>query len=256
MNYMEYQAARRVAQFKALSSMLPSFSVPVGDSPYTAPGWLYLGHDYSCVCDPQPDMDVLKAIRRIIPDAMPIRAKFVYQWSNYGELGHLGEPMILIYHGLGRAIKNLKRPADDFRVEMPVYAPPGLAIPGRPISDCTPNWLITNPWHDPDDRPWGQDLPGCFRPFDWSLYYHTYESYYGGEESAQEFEERVVTKPQAEATRSRASVKAENQRMESDRQKFEQRQLDRKSIGDVDIQREIETAGYEPEEPKIQVVVP
>lgn len=159
---------------RALSRQVNShtISVPVGSGDYDAPGWLHLGNYFSCVPDAQYPWDpaVLRAIRVFCPDAVPILVRSVFQWSNYNELGHLGEPMILVRHGMARAVRDIGIVEHPFHCEMPIHAPPGFRIPGRTLAACRPN-QIWDVWHDKQIRPWSQDMPGLYLPFDWDYYY-------------------------------------------------------------------------------------
>lgn len=156
-----------------------AISVPIGDSDWTAPGYLLLGYFYSCVPDVAYPFDpaVLRAIRVLCPDAMPITIRSVWQWSNYHELGRLGDPVVLVRHGIARAIRVDDRVSSmhDFRCEMPAWPVPGLRIPGRSISDCRPNYIEVS-WEDRGVRSLGQDQPGAYLPFDWELYYSLRQS--------------------------------------------------------------------------------
>lgn len=157
---------------ETLARALPSFSVPIGDSDYTAPGWLFLGEFYSCVPDAEYPWDpaVVRALREFCPDAIPIIIRSVWQWSNYGELGHLAEPIILKRHGLARSIRDPILPIHNFHCEMPCTPYPGLLIPGRDLADCRPNYIEVN-WYDKEIRPHGFDLPGAYLPFDWEFFH-------------------------------------------------------------------------------------
>lgn len=165
-----HQVRQRHAAFQqALAASLPSINVPVGDSECTAPGYLYYGHFFSCVPDPAYPWDpaVLSAIREFCPDAMPVVVRSV--WRN-GDYGQMQEPFVITRHGLGRAIRDPMLPIHEFQCTMPSIPTKGLVIPGRNISDCRPNYLECE-WYDPDDRPWGRDLPGTYLPFDWEFYH-------------------------------------------------------------------------------------
>lgn len=158
---------------RALSAQIGkmAISVPLGSGDYDAPGYLHIGYTYSCVPDAAYPWDpaVLAAIREIVPDAMPLIIRSVWQWSNYAEHGHLDPPLVLMRHGIGRAIRDPYFHPHDFLCEMPTAPIPGLCIPGRDIADCRPNYIETN-WQDADLKPYGFDLPGAFLPFDWRLF--------------------------------------------------------------------------------------
>lgn len=174
MHWTEIVRRRHAAAQAALARRVNQMSVtvPIGDSDMTAPGYLHLGHFFSCVPDPQYpwDRDVLRAIRELCPDAMPVTIRSVWQWSNYGELGHLGEPMVITRHGLARAIESPVLPVHDFRCEMPSWPVLGLRLPGRSLEASRPNYIEVN-WYDKEVRLHGMDLPGAYLPFDWEFYH-------------------------------------------------------------------------------------
>lgn len=148
-----------------------TISVPIGDSDATAPGYLCEGLFFSCAPDPSYPWNpaVLRAVREeICADAMPITVRSVWRWSNYHELGRIDEPMVLVRHGMARAVRGLK-PLDYFDCTMPSVPVPGLRIPGRAMIDCVPNQLWDS-WADHDDRPYGPDLPGAYLPMDWDYF--------------------------------------------------------------------------------------
>lgn len=151
-----------------------SISVPVGDSPVTMPGWVKIGYFHSCIPDSQYPWDpaVLRAIREEIePMAMPVLTRSVWRWSNYHELGKLGEPVVLVRHGIARVVRPpFPAPLEQFHIEMPTVPVPGLRISGYDIRDCRPNQLWSE-WWDTDQRDHGFDLPGAYLPFDWSFFY-------------------------------------------------------------------------------------
>jgi hypothetical protein len=143
-------------------------SVPIGDSPCTAPGWLFLDERFSCIPDSHYPWDpaVLRIIRQeICDDAMPITIRSTWMWSNYNELGYM-PIMTLVRHGLARSVRQDGPAVHRFNCEMPSYKIPGLCIPGRALSDCYPNQIWDN-WYSKTDRPYGYDLPGAYLPFDW-----------------------------------------------------------------------------------------
>lgn len=178
MEWTEIVRRRQRSYNRALASAVNrhSISVPIGDSPATAPGYLCLGHFYSCVPDPVYPWDpaVLRAFRSICDDVVPIVIRSVWQWSNYNELGHLGEPMVLVRHGLARAIRNPVT-VHNFHCTMPSTPYDGFLIPGRSLAECRPNYIEVN-WYDKGDRPFGVDLPGAYLPFDWEMFYRHKEA--------------------------------------------------------------------------------
>lgn len=170
MSWVRQVRQRHAAFQQALAASLPDISVPIGDSDYTAPGYLYYGHFFSCVPDAAYPWDpaVLAAIREFCPDAMPILIRSV--WRN-GDYGQMDEPFVVVRHGIARAIRDPKLPIhENLNCRMPSLPTRGLCIPGRSILDCRPNYLEAE-WYDPDNRPWGHDLPGAYLPFDWEFYH-------------------------------------------------------------------------------------
>lgn len=162
MNWAEVARRRNAGKMQELQRRQPAISVPYADSPWTAPGYLYLGHYYSCVPDPLYPWDpaVLRAIREHIePNAMPIVVRSVWRYSNYHELGRIEAPMVLVHHGMARAVPDLGLfEHQSFHCDLPSTPIPHLRIPGRLWADCAPN-QIWDIWANAENHPWGPDLP-------------------------------------------------------------------------------------------------
>ena len=185
------QAAQQAAYSRALNQMMPKFDIPVGDSDYTAPGYLLVAEEFSTIPDVRYPWDpaIVRAIREFCPDVVPLLIRSVWRWSNYNEWGHLGEPLVIVRHGIARAISgsDLKIPAHQFYCQMP--SGPGYGIKSRYLP--SPNWMEVN-WYDKEDRPYGFDLPGAYLPFDWEFYHclrRAYESTLKPKELAKRFTE-------------------------------------------------------------------
>ena len=160
MDWARVARDRHAAANQALARSLPSYSIPVGDSIYTAPGWIFRGVYYSTIPDSLYPWDpaVLRYIREFDPDAIPICIRYVYQWSHYNELGHLGPPVIIMRHGIARSIRDPEFPVWNYDwCELPVTGP----RPARPNQ-------VRDTWHDRDHREFGPDLPGAYLAFDWN----------------------------------------------------------------------------------------
>jgi len=206
MGWLEIARQRHAAYQRALVSSLPSYSIPIGDSDYTAPGYLFYGQFFSCVPDPLYPWDptVLRAIREFCPDAMPLVIRSV--WRN-GDYGQMDEPFVLVRHGLGRAIRNPILDVHHFDCGMPATAIPGLCIPGRNLSDCKPNYIEVD-WFDKENRQFGHDLPGAYLPFDWEFYYALRSGYEDGSRDNGNLYEKLAAPSRA--------LKARRQRFRQD----------------------------------------
>lgn len=183
MHWTEIARRQHVAATAALAEAVnrQTISVPlVGDSDWNTRGYVHEGTFFSCVPDVQYPWDpvILRHIRKLCPDAMPISISSVYRWSNFHENGYIHEPIKIVRHGLARSIQCDDRigPMHDFYCEMPGYYVPGLRIPGRSIEDCVPNFIEVN-WADRQRREYGQDMPGAYLPFDWEFFYALKDAY-------------------------------------------------------------------------------
>lgn len=147
-----------------------AISVPIGDTPATAPGWLNVGFYYSAVPDVAYPWDpaVVRAFREISDDVVPLVIRSVWRWSNYYEQGRFGPPVVLVRHGIARSVRGA-RIVHQFHCELPGTPTDGFRIPGRAYDDCAPNY-IEIVWHDRDRRELSLDLPGAYLPFDWEFF--------------------------------------------------------------------------------------
>lgn len=162
MDWVYEALRRRRQQMMALEASMPTFEYTAATGPDEARGWLFLNEFYTCVQDVRYPWDpaVMRAIREFCPDAMPILIKSIWRRSR---LSHMHpEEMILVRHGIARAIRDPIAPVHTFYCDMPARP-----IPGIPLR--RPNYIEVN-WYDKLDRPWGHDLPGAYLPFDWELH--------------------------------------------------------------------------------------
>lgn len=251
----QIQRTRQRAAYRAITPYLPEYNIPIADSEATIPGYIWLGNFYSCIPHVSYPWDPawLRLIRRHTPDAMPMHVTSVWQWSNYYEHGRLDEPLILTHHALGRAVRDPNHPQHEFYCEMPSYHIPGLKIPGRDLSDCTPNYIQIACWDDITTKPWSQDLPGEYLPFDHELcsYSRTSDS-----ESPAEYYDRVVQPKLDAERRAKAHAQSEFNYIEKHRHAWEAKQFNRKVIGSSDIEEAIITGGNYPREKTISTTVP
>lgn len=162
------EAAKREKQFfRRLNHAMPSYQVPVADSPYTCPGWLWIGTFFSCVPDSMYPWDpaVLRAIREFEPTVVPLTVRFVYRQADYG---NLQEPVVFVRHGIGRYERSVVAPLMPFSCDMPSTPIPGCRHLPRPN-------ILEVIWEDKKEP--GSDLPGPYLPFDWELYASLRQSY-------------------------------------------------------------------------------
>lgn len=168
--------AQNAAATQLLRQRLPQYSIPIGDSRYTAPGHLFLGeyyYSYQDVAYPW-DPSVLRSIREFEPTAMPVCIRSVWQRADYG---NLEQPFVLIRHGIARAVRDPIIPLHSFRCELPIH-PTRSLFESQPhsLAKYQPTYFEVN-WYDVNDRPFGWDLPGQYKPFGWELYRKLYSSY-------------------------------------------------------------------------------
>jgi len=161
-HWTEIARQSHTAAFTGLVNSMPSISVPVADSSWTAPGWLFDGILFSTVPDVQYPWDpaVLKFIREFDPEAIPIQIRYAYRWCNYHELGRIELPVVIMRHGIARYVRDPKFPVWDFPCEMTSV--------GKSFHQ--PN-QVRDIWQDNQIRPNGPDLPGAYMPFDFPYAY-------------------------------------------------------------------------------------
>lgn len=161
MDWVQEAFARRRQQMAALESSLPAFQPDVVTSADQSRGWLFLAEYYTCIPDAVYPWDpaVLRAIREFCPDAMPITIRSVWRRSRRNHMHP--EEMVVVRHGIARAIRDLIAAPHNFTCAMP-STPCGARL-------VRPNFIEVN-WYDKEVRPWGHDLPGAYLPFDWELH--------------------------------------------------------------------------------------
>jgi hypothetical protein len=167
--------AQHNAAMSALNRSLPQFQIPIGNSKYTAPGYLFLGEYYYSYQDVMYPWDpaVIRAIREFEPTAMPITVRSIWQKADYG---NLGEPFVLVRHGIARVVRDALLPTHKFRCELPVQPHDDVHALPHVLAQNPANWVEVN-HYDRDDRPHGLDLPGRYLPCDWALYHQLRDSY-------------------------------------------------------------------------------
>ena len=166
---------RHIAAGRALANSLPSYSVPIGNSRYTAPGYLFLGEEFFSYPDVAYPWDeaVLAAIREFEPTVMPITMRRIYQKADYG---NLQKPFAITRHCIARLVRDPVIPVHEFRCDLPVVPEPSIFADAHVFSQVAPNWLEVRLW-DPRVLPWSRDLPGEYKPYDWGLYHWLQDTY-------------------------------------------------------------------------------
>lgn len=160
----------RAAQ-DALARSLPTYEIPVADSPHTAPGWRMLEEIYYCWKDVMYPWDpaVVLAIREFEPTAMPLTIRSSWQKM---DRGNPQPPVTLVRHGIARIVRDALLPLHNFPggIGMPRVHEPYLfsSFPGI-HQKIAPNYMEVN-HYDRDVRPYGYDLPGAYLPMNWDFY--------------------------------------------------------------------------------------
>lgn len=216
---------RYVDTMNALQRSLPSYSIPIGDSRYTAPGWLCLGYLYYCYQDVTYPWDpaVVRAIREFEPTMVPITVRSIWQKADYGNLDH-NEPLIIVRHGIARVVRDARIPIHHFRCDLPVN--PQTALPHDPhiLAPVRPNWIELNNYADREVRPYGLDLPGAYLPHDWELY-HGLRLGYENERSHTEISAEIVDARAADYNATEKFRSEENAYIQHDIEAYQDRRL-------------------------------
>lgn len=188
------------AAMAALEASVPTFSVPIANSKYTAPGWLFLGGSFYCYPDVAYPWDptVLQAIREFDPELVPVTSRQTWQYAGRGQML---EPITLVRHHLARVVRDLKQPQSEwFQCALPVHENLDLNWSPHVYAAIRPNSLEPM-WHDKEVRPLSLDLSGAYLPYDWELYKSCreyFESYEGNTRTPQEFADEITDSIEAE----------------------------------------------------------
>lgn len=186
-------------------------------------GWRDLGMEFSCIPDPMYPWDpaVVKAIREFDPTFIPVWIRWVFMKP----LDEAGSYQTVVYgrHALGRVVKNPHGTLEPFPVEMP-------SMPCQGIWFSRPN-MIERFWMGPQQG----ELPGCYLPFDWSLWKFCRESYL--ETSAKKLKELTVDATKDTKERREAATQDELAYRSRDLEKFVQKKLDQ--VSEVDIKEHL-----------------
>ena len=163
MSWIEAARRKHANAEQLLAQSLPSFSVPVGDSPCTMPGWIHDGVMFSTIPHVMYPWDpaVLRFIREFDPDAIPVIVRHVYRWTHYYEHGRIDEAITVVRHGIVRNIRDPGYPVWNW--DWCEMGSTGRRFP-------PPN-QVRDIWQDKSVREHGPDLPGAYLPFDFSYAY-------------------------------------------------------------------------------------
>lgn len=240
MDWLAEGRHRALSRLKTLQESQPSFSLPVHDSPETAVGWRFLGEFYSCIPDVAYPWDpaVVRAIRSFCPDAQPISIKTV--WKSSALDGNV-KTMVLVRHGIARAVRDPVAPTHSFHCRMPST--------GAGIRLHTPNYIEVN-WYDKENRPWGYDLPGAYLPFDWE-FYSSLRLSYTDNLLPEELSAKLFNPYIARRELRRKQSRDEQEYIDRDVQSYQQKRLDRASDSEL---AELATGVVEPERRPIVTV--
>lgn len=147
-----------------------SISVPVATGRHNIPGWRFLGeffYTYQDVTYPW-DPAVVRAIRRIQADVVPLTVRSVWKQQDYGNAAHR-PPVVITNHVVARALRNPIAPFHLFRCEQPYTPHSIMRCDAHILVDPRPNYIEVK-WHDRRNREYGPDMPGRYLAHDWELY--------------------------------------------------------------------------------------
>lgn len=175
----------------------------VRDSASKAPGWRDLGQEISCIPDAiYPwDRDVLRAIREFDPGVVPIWVRWMFQHED-GEIIKIGR------HGIARRLP--KSPTGMSHEELKISGYESFGAQPKPH-------LIEFIWQGEKDKR-GSDLPGAYKPFDWSLYYWMRSNYQT--KSAKQLVQEVVHNPHERSLKEKAKRDEEHDYIKADLEKY------------------------------------
>jgi hypothetical protein len=232
MDWIAEGRRRAKARIKSLVDSAPALTLPVRDTAESAPGWRFLGETYSCAPDVAYPWDpaVVRAIREFCPDAQPILVRTVWKSSRLD-----GEPktMVLVRHGLARAIRDPIAPVHSFQCRMPSTGSVGARL-------STPNYIEVV-WYDKEVRPWGYDLPGAYLPFDWEFYQSLRAAYVDSLLPA-ELSEKLISPYVAR--------KARREKFRAEEQRYTDRDLERYARKKLQAASELEQRDFALAEPE------
>lgn len=171
----------------------PSISYEVADSFYTAPGWREIGMEYSLVPDVSypPDPQVTHAIHSFDPGVIPLWVRWIFLSPQ-----DTGNPEIVVFgrHAVGRYVKNLHGGIEPFSMDVPSnYHGPLPNIIERILQGRA--------------DPRATDLPGAYKPWDWSLFYELRSDYL---EDIKTVKEMAIDAPRESWLRYKAWMAYEN----------------------------------------------
>lgn len=251
---LQHEVKQRYTEtMKALQEALPSYTIPIGDSRYTAPGWICLSYSYYCYQDVTYPWDpaVVRAIREFEPTMVPMTVRSVWQKADYGNLDH-NEPLIIVRFGIARVVRDARIPIHNFQCGMPMHREPALRHDAHALAQVRPNWIELNNYADRDVRPYGPDLPGAFLPFDWELFNGLRIGYENGREHT-EISGEIVEAHAADHAATEAARSAENAYIQRDIEAYQDKRL--ADVSDVEWS-EVLTADIPPPESKPTVAIP
>lgn len=214
--------AKREAKYKKLSGELPKVEFTIPDR---TPGWTELGMEFSCVPDATYpwDVDVVRAIRAIRSDLVPMWCRWVFLSPWDKDSGQ--EAVVFGRHALGMVDAGLKGQPHSFICDMP-------EMPCKGISFERPNkiWCVFT--GEKDKR--AADLPGAYVPFGWNIY-----QYVDGcpELSPKELRRLTIEKKKEEASRRSAAEAAEKAYIKRDMDRYADKVLS--NMSEVELMEEM-----------------
>lgn len=184
----EAEQKRKQRLHRELAPAREPITLPLRDSPHTAPGWREVGMFFTMVYPPgcEPNADAVAAMRRAHPDMVPLWVNWVFRSpADEGD-----EEVKFGRHAVGRVVDDPHGVLEPLHITAtPTYNP----LPKPTILEA----IFQGP-KDPTSK-WS-DLPGAYKPFDWEVFGWILENY--GIKTAAEVYEAKVARP----ARARAAV--------------------------------------------------
>jgi hypothetical protein len=234
MGWIDQVRAKQAARAAAREAAVPTLTGEFYERP---PGWTDLGQTFTTVfpAGKAPDPLVVAAIQRFCPDYVPI-------WMNWEfglpfDTSGVGKTEVFGRHVLARLVTDPAIATHEF---------PGLAY-------GVANYMERIIMGPTVTRPGETDLPGDYRPVDWTLYeelrrvYHDYHNV-----SPKEYARKAVMSPLEVKVRLAAYRAAERMGLQSEVSAWMQKLFD--AMSEVDL-KNFMLYGKPKKDPKVAVVV-
>lgn len=205
--WMQQVLKQQQAQLRGLDNVAPAVNMHLKNR---TPGWRFIKEEVSCIPDSLYPWDpkVVKAIREISPDLVPIWIRRVFH-TPYTDSRQ--ETVVFGRHGIGQIVRK------SYHVPISVSMPSGSNLP-------KPNAVYWYPVGDNDPR--ARDLPGAYIPFDWRFYKHVKANF--RDWSKEEIRALTIGRFENEEA-AMAKQQAENDRIQAEHQRYVNKKLEQVS---------------------------